>query len=157
MRSDGSDVYSSMANPKLRAPRRCQKCHGAPLQSQCMHTKAGRIYQVRPNPCVLLELINEATQAALAEASAGQNGALLQHPTPPLDGTTSGSQDRNVNTSVAMTEPSTSTATLTTTSLHQLMLLHNALSMQQSLEIPDPMIASSPTCVSAMLNPLFFR
>ena len=39
-------TYASMTSPKLRAPRCCQKCHGAPLQSQCMHTKAGRLYQV---------------------------------------------------------------------------------------------------------------
>ncbi|KAF8697716.1 hypothetical protein AX14_001274 [Amanita brunnescens Koide BX004] len=131
-------MCSSMASPRLRAPRRCQKCHGAPLQSQCVHTKAGRIYQ-----------------AALAQTSAHRPSTLSQQ-TPLLDGTGPEKNNlptaQNENASTAIAEPSTSTPTLTTTSLHQIILLHDALTQkQQLLGAPDarPMASSPSNAASA--------
>ena len=100
---------------------------------------------------------NGDTQATLAQKSTDRNGTLPQ----PLGGT--GAQDGgpsaacDENSSPAITsESSTGAATLTTTSLHQIMLLHDALTQRHPLETANPMASLPFRRVSATSKSWFF-
>ena len=95
-------------------------------------------------------------QTMLAQKTTDRNGTLSQPlgSTGARDGGPSAAWDEN--SSAAITGSSTSTTILPTTSLHQIMLLHDALTQQHPLETANPMASLPFHGVSAISKSWLF-